>query len=124
MAFTWLDGNSHDSIEYSLLNTKGINLVVFSHRTIPEKLMHPSVSGIYQVQIQQDRLKAAINLPDANGVFLVSVSTPAHQIIHRRFVEFTAGDNSLELITGFLGRGQYILSVVRENLFLNQVFSV
>lgn len=86
--------------------------------------MQPSVSGIYQVQIQQDRLKAEISLADANGVFLVSVSTPTHQIIHRRFVEFTAGDNSLELMTGFLGRGEYILSVVREHLFLNRVFSV
>ncbi len=86
--------------------------------------MQPSVAGIYQVNIQQDRLKAAINLADATGVFLVSVSTPAHQIIHRRFVEFQAGNNSLELITGFLGRGQYILSVVRDNLFFNQVFSV
>lgn len=86
--------------------------------------MQKSVACIHQVSMMQNRLKAGINLADSTGVFLVSVATPTHQIIIRRFVEFEAGNNTLELTTGCLGKGQYILSVVRENLFLNQAFSV
>lgn len=86
--------------------------------------MPTSVASIHQVSISQNSLKAGINLANSTGVFLVSVATPTHQIIIRRFVEFKAGNNTLELMTGSLGKGQYILSVVRENLFLNQAFSV
>lgn len=83
----------------------------------------PGKTDIRNITIASNRLTAQISLRE-RGVCLVLLSTLNKDVILKRFVQFEPGQTELALPTGKLAKGQYNLSIIRDNLALNQIFSV